>query len=416
VIGTRIHYALIFILAFILAVPLMVMPYSSTGVTLPDLVCIIGMVFFLKNMRTFPAAILFTIIILGIFSIMASIAFGNSNAIFQIGSLIFFIKPCFAYFAATSIIKSNQDLNYFFLNFKKIFSLVITLLTISIIFTYKGIFRLEGDLQADLLGLPVAGTYGTNSLASYLAFGGLMLLYPNKIKSPIAIFIKVAFFGTLALVLLTLSREAILFFLVTYLCLQLSLGNIKKFILIMILLTMSIIMMIYYESAIFEAKVNQVAVGLENMDLDHISSGRISLYQAALEGVYKNPLTGRSFLGFDGSESYLDQYDQLDGLSPHNSYLIGFWKAGIFFGLTYILFIAYTTRKALKSLAGLQKIWFTSFLVGFLLVLCNLWDVLLVPIIGPLYFFLCGAAVSARYISPAHVEPELITNTSKPIH
>ena len=64
---------------------------------------------------------------------------------------------------------------------------------------------------------------------------------------------------------------------------------------------------------------------------------------------------------------------------------------GIPGALFYLTAVAAMLLKAARNVDGYCKHWLFAFAAGFLLVFANLWDVLIVPNVGALFFFTLGA-------------------------
>lgn len=383
--------------AVLLAVPLVILPYQSTSVVLADLLALFGAFCFLRMAVTRVSLLLLIAVFFGLISVLYGTLFQDKEIGRQLGSLIFFIKPCFGYFAARNLIRNREALDKFIGGFKAIFSVFISVVFLSLLNLGVGQFRIDGDLNVDLFGLPIAGTYGVNSLASFLACGAFILLFPSfeqKNRFSRRYFFAFMYLVSTLIIFLTLSREAILaavLMLLAYIVFirGLMFGGAGLIIII------GLFSVFTFDNPMFEAKFRQLEFGIENLDLDYISSGRLSLYEAAIEGLIKRPFVGVSFAGFSGTEAGLSQYDEYSGLTPHNFFLTAIWKGGVFFGLFYLSFLLHVTRSSFNGSSGLAKSWLISFVLGVLLVLSNLWDVLIVPNIAILYYFLCGAMANS---------------------
>jgi O-antigen ligase len=381
----------IVVLAFLLATPLTLYSYETTGVVPADFVSAFGFVIFLAQTRTREGVILLVAIFCALISWAQSAYVFSEASLYTLGSLVFLFKPCFTYFAALYFIKDRGDINRFFNWFGFFVFFVFAGFLYSVVFNFGGVFRSESELQVDLYGFAVFGFYGVNSLAAYIAMCTFFSIFALRFKGDLVPRVSMAFivFCGIFLTISSLSREAIVGLFVMFL----SYAIFNKFglrFLFAVALAFVVVLPVIFDSQIFEAKVVQVLDGFDSGDFDKISSGRLSLYMAAFQDFYDNPLRGTGFRGFSRNNILLDQFDDVAGLSPHNTYITPFWKGGVFVGLFYIWFLISIVFKSIDCSTLPQRRWLISFYMGFLIFMGNLWDVLIIPNVGAIFFFLCG--------------------------
>ena len=117
----------------------------------------------------------------------------------------------------------------------------------------------------------------------------------------------------------------------------------------------------------------------------------------ALKELALNPLIGVGFRGFSDATGELSKFGELAGLSPHNQYLTAIWKMGVVASIPYFLMIMAMLGRAFYCLEKYRRHWFVALTIGVILVFCNLWDVLIVPNVGALFFYILGVfAASGR--------------------
>ena len=319
-------------------------------------------------------------------------------------SLVFFFMPYLGYFTGYVLVRSPDDLR----RFVSIASLVGVISALGIAFTLlatRSPVRIEGDIQGSLLGLPLYATHGVNSLAitEFILFA---LIWINLFfgKRPALPLLILKFSGMLvlaALVVLSLSRGALLS-MVAFILLAMTGIALRRPVLALGLVigfaAIGAAVTVTFGDAL--ATVWQVRIAqssAEDNDANALTSGRLTLVNAALSDVEDNPVLGTGFSGFQRSRATLDEEDALNS-SPHNQYLTMMWKPGIVAGAFLFAFLA----RSVGSLARIRRrqatdattsgLWFLT--LATLGVACFTWDVLLVPNIGAFSFFLFGAAAS----------------------
>lgn len=384
-----------FSLALLLALPLSILKYEQTGIPISDLVCLLGIIFFLRNIYSRQAIALMMSIIFAFISAYIGIIFYNLSPARVMGSLVFLFKPCFAYFVGRSLFAEAENRELFF----RYFTWIVVLLIFSIIYSvgtsYDFVVRDDGVLNGDFWGLPLFGAYGVNSLAAFYVLSSAGLIYrlmylKDSLNSSILIYISLAIVSIL--ILASLSRMAILGLVV--LLGGFALARFRKEILSGILISLvfliigSFVVSWVYQSGMLDAKLQQIVNGFTQGNYNYISSGRFDLYIAAIHQLALTPLWGASFGGYEAFYANLSGYDSISGLSPHNQYIALFWKMGLPAAIGYIAFLLFSVKESLSD--NRFRSWNIILSVMVLLVFCNLWDVLLIPNFAALYYFYLG--------------------------
>ena len=396
------HLALMYnlslpVVAALLALPVALYTYGNSGLVLADVVSVIGVLAFLRRFHTFEAFCLACAVVLGFAAIVMSLSDNGMAPLRQIGSLIFFFKPCLAYFCALLVIRTEDDARNFFASFSLVAWLVLISLFATIIYSHGGLVRSDSEINGSVFGLPPFGAYGVNSLATYFAvcsFIAFLALSIEK-KWKLKLLHLSGAFGFACLTVFSVSREAILGLIVMYTFLMLSMFT-KRPASVLFLIVIGIGSLLaslpwLEKSQLFDVKLAQIRTGLELGDWDYLSSGRLRLYTAALHRIAENPFGGTAFLGFDAALQGIFEIESVEGLSPHNQYITAGWKMGIPGALFYLTAVAAMHMKAARNVDGYCKHWLFAFAAGFLLDFANLWDVLIVPNVGALFFFTLGA-------------------------
>lgn len=396
------HDILILVVALLLVLPITIFNYKLTGIPLSDLVCLAGVYFFLKNIYLPLALMLFLSLSFALFSAILGIALYDLSPVLVLGSLLFLFKPCFAYFVSLSLIKSWGDVRFFFFSFSWLVVVLIISVFFSLLFSYGMVVRAEGVLNGDFWGIPLFGAYGVNSLAAFYVMLSLGLvftiLYINGSSRAFFVFIAV-FFLLGFLIFLTVSRMAVLGFVVVLigLIVHLMRNSLLKGIVVafLILLVAFIVFAWAHQSGLLDAKLNQIAQGLNSGDFNYLSSGRIDLYLAAITQILSSPFWGAAFGGYEVTFISIDGYDSLAGLSPHNQYITLLWKMGFPAAISYLLFLGLAVKSSLNSYSELRG-WAILLSLVVLLIFCAFWDALLIPNVAAVYFFFLGVLSNER--------------------
>ena len=389
------------VVALCLLLPITIFDYKDTGVPLSDIVCFLGLFFFLKRCWSLEAVALYSAIFFAYISVTFGSIWYDDYSFTAMVSVMYLFKPCFAYFVAREIIKNHTDAQIFFVTSAKIIAIFIGWLFVVLILFYGGVVRNDSSLNGSFLGLSLFGAYGVNSLAALYVLMLFILAYVLNRCSLSATERNYIFFAFLAVVYCALgsfSRMAMLG--VFALLVVLYKDFLKKHIVLGVFLgvvsvSLSIPLLMWaYDEGVGAAKINQIVSGFSTGDFDYLSSGRLTLYKVALEQVLLNPFSGASFGGFEVYTSSIAGYESIVGLSPHNQYITLFWKMGIPGAMAYCLFLGLACYYALKQTSLEDRRWVWRLLFIVLLVFCSLWDILLVPNVAALFYFMLGAFIN----------------------
>lgn len=364
------------------------------------MVSVLGLILFCRYLLRLEAFFLATTIAVSTFICITYIFIRANSSIYPLGSLVFFLKPCFAYFSALFLIRSGTPSSYLFSRFSLLSSISLISIIGTISYHNGGVVRADSHLNGSIFGLEIFGSYGVNSLAiffslcSYAAAYPLMVSIQNRLR-PIFLLIGIGF---AYLALMSLSRAAALGLILMWGTLILLQARQHPFRAILFLVLSSagtlLLVLSLNESGMLTAKTMQIQEGLASGDIDSISSGRLSLYYAAVIDVLNNPLAGSAFQGFSAGADNLRQFDELSGLSPHNQYIATVWKMGLIAAAFYFLMLLTMIIKSLRNCSECEKPWLIGFLLGTFVIFCNTWDVLMIPNVGALVFFTLGAFAS----------------------
>ena len=388
------------LLALLLVLPVSVLTYGDTGVVLADLVSTVGAIVFFRRAITAEAFFLLVSIVLATIVCVVSWMVHPDAGIRPLGSLVFFFKPMFAYFVPFLYVRNQGDIDRFFSRFS-VFSIpLLASVWVSIALAFDGVVRAESVLHGSFVGLPIFGSYGVNSLAVFYALCAFIAIYVllRSVGTIRFVHVSVAFgFGWLAFA--SLSREAALG--LTVMCAVLMLSMVLSRPVWTVGLTVfaatiaALFLPALLASDLLAVKVAQIMDGVASGDWDALSSGRLTLYGAALREIWMNPFVGVGFQGFGDGAIDLPYILDSTGLSPHNQYITAVWKMGIFPAIAYFAVIAVMLRRALAVGTPLARRWCIALVWGVFLVFANLWDVLIIPNVGALVFFILGMFASA---------------------
>lgn len=342
---------------------------------------------------------MFCAVVLAALSIfLASILYPDNVSVRNLISLVFFFKPMFAYFSAALLVSNFQIMK----SYLRTMAIMILVLVLSVIFSiaiFHGfLVRAESEINGSFFGLPLFGSYGVNSLAAFyvlLSFICLALYSLGSSSSSVFRFtVFIAFLGSIYLVFGSLSRMAVAGTIPILFYAWKELRNDVRLISIgfVCLLGISIFVSgVPTDGVGFSgAKADQIKKGVEQGDLDYISSGRLTLYSIALQEVARNPIMGTYFGGYQTHVSSIAGFDTVVGLSPHNQYITAIWKMGVPGALMYFLFLYMIFLKIRSSPLPFSRKWGKRLLFIVLVIFSNLWDVLMVPNVGALFFFSMG--------------------------
>lgn len=388
------------ILAFFLVFPLVIVSYKQTGVPLSDIVCLLGGLLFFKHIRSIEAQVLFFSFVFAFGAAIYGVLVYDLSPVNSIASLAFLYKPCFAYFAARSLIDSQERLIMFSRFFVVFCFVLVVLIFLSVLFRYGGVFRADSHLNGDILGFEIFGAYGVNSLAAFyaiLAFSVCAFEFARKKLDKFSLLSVVAVFLLFFMATSSLSRMAILsmLFLIFFIAIDIHKVSRVAFWAIAVLAGGVLVFSApyLYELDFLSAKLNQLSVGFRSGDINYLSSGRMVLYITALEQIYNNPFFGAAFGGFEVYTTYIEGYKELAGLSPHNQYLVLLWKMGVPATVLYLCFLWLTVSgHGLRGVKAQFLVWKWRICFAMLVVFGLFWDALLIPNVAALFFFLMGCA------------------------
>lgn len=386
----------------LLVFPFPLYTYYETGIPLSDIICVIGAFALIGLIRSFEAIIVLVSIFLAILSVFfATVLEFDGASMRNLLSLIFFFKPLFAYFAGAVLIDSKEKVTLY-MSTMAVMGLVLMLgVWVSIALSYGLVVRAESELNGNFFGIPLFGAFGVNSLAAFYVVIGFIAIvaYDLSKHTFVRVVSLLTFVASLALVFGSLSRMAalgaicLLFF--TWKDRSIR-GKVGGMIVASALIAVGGIILLEstaYDLSFKGAKINQIEKGIEEGDLDYISSGRITLLRAAIDDVRDNPLMGSYFGGYQVNRSAIDGFEIIEGLSPHNQYITAIWKMGVFGGLMYFLFLGLIFYRIRKSIDPVVRKWGTRLSIIFLMLFSLFWDVLIIPNVGALFFFIMGAFV-----------------------
>lgn len=394
-----------FSIPFLLATPVALFIYGDTGVVLADAVSVLGFFIFLRYLLKPEAVLLGASIAISFVLCITHILLEEGDSIYPLGSLVFFFKPCFAYFSAFYFLRSRKEISSFFYHFNAFSSLCLISIIFTIAYQNKGLVRAESYLNGSIFGLNIFGSYGVNSLAIFFSICSYLAAYPLTVaKGRIArlAFILIATgFGYLAL--MSLSRTAALGAIMMWSTLAFLYANrsplTAALFFFLLLAGSTFIISVLGTSDMLAAKVLQIQQGLATGDFDALSSGRLSLYYAATLDILNNPVSGSAFHGFTSGAEALTKFDELSGLSPHNQYITTVWKMGPIAAFFYFMMLVVMVRKSLKKSSSSERRWLIGLLIGTFVIFCSTWDVLIVPNIGALVFFVLGLFGSGEKVT-----------------
>lgn len=397
----RNHSFLVALMSLLLVVPISIGRVFSIQIPLSDVALLIAVFVYLGNFLRFES-LLFSFVgglcLLSSFLVMLE-HYGE----FQLRpllSVIFFLKPFLGYFLAEKVIRDRSDMQLFLKVSLYALVVCVSLIWFSVLYKSSGMFRTGvRDLSGDILGIPLYAAFGVNSLASFYVLLFVVVCYAVAINRTSWIEKASFFFVCSALslfIVASASRMAVLALFTFILVLSfLQLSRWPKFkwvVLVGLFVVGYIVFKSEYVAAIWGARFQQISYAIETRNWDYLSSGRLELYKLAVDQILKNIWAGT---GFNGYQLYVDEIHNVGvatGLSPHNQYLTALWKAGLFGFVPYISFLTVTLRKALKGAMSISVKNITiSMYAAVLVVMCLVWDQLMVANFGALFFFLVGA-------------------------
>lgn len=388
------------LLPIFLALPIVIFQIFETEIPLSDLVLAAGFGYLLISLNTKAALYFIVVVIFALLSVIwTQLEIGNNYGFRPYLSVIFFLKPLLGYFAARGIVKTNADHIVVIRALSLGMSVAIVSIFADVMVNFSGISRDDSFINGSVLGITQYATYGVNSAASYYFVMFAVILY-SLTKLPNNRFFQYFYILALSccayLILGSLSREVILgFAFFIYLFYLTCVASVKRRLLLFFAIS-SVIFSYFFagqilESEFLNAKINQVIDGWAIGDLNHITSGRIELYEVALNQILQSPVVGTGFHGYQLLPELISFDMDPVGLSPHNQYLTTIWKGGLVFLIAYYLNLLFLLKKSKVLLPKIRQFDSLSiYVVCVLLILANVWDVLMVANFGAAFFFILG--------------------------
>ncbi len=382
--------------ALVFFIPISLANLNGVDIPISDIGCLVGIIISVKYTKIQFTRNLYASIILSLVAYTAiSLMHIDKLSGRPLLSIAYFFKPYFSIFIAFLLIKNNRDFEFFCAIATKIIYIITLAIFFSVITNHGGIVRNDSYLNGDIFGIDLYGSYGVNSLAIYyLILFYIVLFFAPKSTKPINRIMKIScLFELVYLILLSLSREAIvgLFFLIILHTLANKKGRPLKIILsISFVCAVVLFISLQEDSQILQSKIDQINFAIQNLDINHLTSGRIDLYTTALSQLIQNPLFGNGYYGYQLYTNSIDGFETVEGLSPHNQYITTFWKMGLLASIPYFIGLLALVKMLPKNHSSAA---FTIFLSCVFALLANVWDVLIVPNFSALLFFFWGACI-----------------------
>lgn len=406
-----VRLTLILVAACSFALPITIAHAGDVEIPLAVVLALFGVPAILTLARVPGAGWLIASVAVAVVSVCAwDISPGSAHSVRPYLSFLFFYAPYLGYGAGYAIVRRPEDLTRFI----SVSALVASLSGIGIVATLYVLglpvlldFQDSRSLQGSLVGLPLYATYGVNSLAItefvLFAFIWIDLLFVRK-SSALVIALKLAGIAALGgLIFFSLSRGALLscllFLVLSLVVLALNRPRAAIGVGLAVVVVAAFVGSEYSDliNLSWRNRFNETTGSIARGDADVLTSGRLTLVNAALADLEDNPFLGVGFTGFhDGKSTFGDVEAQ--NSSPHNQYLTILWKPGLISGGLLLAFL-WTCMSRLNQLRRCEAtpgiflgIWCLA--VALLGVACLTWDVLLVTNIGAVTIFLFGACVS----------------------
>ncbi len=396
----------IYLAVLTLCLPLTIFSFNGVDLPLSDLICVVGIFLSIKYANFLFTKLLYLAIGLSLISSLFVAIFIAQDFDFRpLYSIIYFFKPYFSIFVAFYVIRTKNDFNIFCKSTGYFVFFALFPIICSIFFLHNGLVRNESDLNGEIFGLPLYGSYGVNSLAVYYLLLYFLILFLKYIDEDLGNYLKIIRLISLCilsyLIFFSLSREAILGFaaLIIWYFLQNNSGHIKKIMIGLIAIAgLLFVLSLDSTSDMWQSKTDQIVESIQQGDLDRLSSGRIGLYLVALNQFSHNIIFGNGFHGFQLYTDTIEGFDTVEGLSPHNQYITTIWKMGLLAAIPYFLALI-TLYKMTTPLRGTVKYKFISILLFVVFfILANVWDVLIIPNFSALLFFFWGAIIKSASV------------------
>lgn len=136
--------------------------------------------------------------------------------------------------------------------------------------------------------------------------------------------------------------------------------------------------------------------------METVTTGRTTLWRAAIRDVRHSPVFGNGFAGFG---QFFPVTDAEGNTTAHCYYLTILWKGGIIFAVPFVAFIGLAFRRAWKRRNGSPEWYFSATAVALMFLLPSLsWDILMIPGAGALTWFLFGLIQVPSEVSKVYCE------------
>jgi len=410
----------IFGYAIVLGIPVSI--YSSKYFQLPltSIMLPIALFAFFLHETTIEKILIFLSFIFALFfSVVFSLTNGTSF-FHALLSIIWFYTPYLFFFLGSISTLSETSFRNFLGKFSIISSVTVIILFFNIILLHDGVVRhtvqnfyISGveygaSFTGSLLGLKLYGAWGVNSLATYFAIIHCIfvtVILSNLIDNRVGKILVVSAIGmSMFLVIFSLSRGAILGLFLFYFFLFFKKINDIKFIILIIVLTVTSIAITHYNwDYIVNIMLNKFVRHSNAFyagDYDTFLSGREAITNIMFTQISENIFIGRGFSGFGVL------VEELSTSSPHNQFLGALWKMGLVAFIPYILFIYSIMKKILStSILNNTLLFPISLIILNISIVLNLaWDNFTVPLLGGLIMYLTGCLHKISRLKNAQIK------------
>ena len=382
-----------------LSIPIVIFGLDEFEVPLSDIVLLFGMLFLLRSLASKAALYFYLLFLLALLSVVVQMIFGAPVEVKPFLSVLFFLKPLLAYFAALWVVKGPADGETVFRITGLSMITSIILIFLDVVINYSGVPRADSYINGSILGLTQYATYGVNTAACFyfVIFTLSVYTFCNPVNAQ---FLRL--YGVIGavcsgyLIIGSLSREVILALLLFVFLIVFEKQRKNRWLIFFGIVFVVVVCGLFLledivNSPFLEAKVLQLVDGYHSGDFNSISSGRLELYWVALLQVLQGPFFGNGFHGYLLYPEIISFDLEPEGLSPHNQYLTTFWKGGLIFFIAYFSYLYMLIRdsRILAEPVGGGYV-LRAFYISTFILLANLWDVLMVANFGAMFFFLIG--------------------------
>ena len=380
--------------------------------------------------------------------VLATIQFGDSLNLRYIYSLILVSASPLYFFLGAYLCSRLQNFDHVMLVIAVVGSLFLLVLTADVLIRGSQVRWYIGDLgytvlNVQFLGLPIYGSFGVLSLASFFVLQMFIIgsAFLKSDRTAEAVILLLGFACAVFLVMGTNARSVQLVFpyiLVVFACLAIF-GTERKKTLILLAITfvsagISANRMIEDNRIIMGARelfnisqstpstlpplatqeskpvstsisakapATPVIVNRE-VEIEKLSTGRLSLLKDAFTEFKSSPLVGIGFASYHRGNANAGETKLSESRTTHIHYMTILWKGGLLFFVPYMSLVAMFWWHAIKGAReGLTDgVAFVLSGVFFLFTVLSLtWDILLVPSAGAVGFFLLGAITHSKGIN-----------------